>query len=133
MDINITKFVSEVCPSDLSASMAEIGQSAGSDTWRAAVDESAGYPLIGDENLEEFKEYIGAFGAWSDDEIDAMLPDELNALFLQLVAGDLREHMGLKFGARPTAADWAAYEQKCEAGDGANFYRADDGQVFYSF
>jgi hypothetical protein len=127
MEINITKFVSEVCPSDLSASMAEIGQSAGSDTWRAAMDESAEYPYIHDETRDTFKEYISGFGAWTTEEIEAMRPLELNALFLQLVAGDLREHMHLKFGARPTAADWAAYE----AGDGARFYRADDGQVFY--
>lgn len=93
MEINITKFYREATPNDYSASVAEIGNNAGPDTWRAANDDSAEYFILDtDEKREAFRDYIRGFGAWDESEITGFSDTALNALCIQFVAGDLREH-----------------------------------------
>lgn len=93
MEINITNFYCNACPRDYSASVAEIGRNAGADTWRAAMDDSADYPILDTaEKREAFKEYIQGFGAWDDTEIAAFTDTALNALCIQFVSGDIREY-----------------------------------------
>ncbi len=92
MEVNITQFFNEACPRDYSASVAEIGNNAGKATWEAANEDSAEYMLIDtDEKRDALRQHVRGFGAWSDDEIAAWTDIELNALFIQLVSGDMRE------------------------------------------
>ena len=57
------------------------------------------------------REWIKASGGWSDTERDALSDDDLNALFLQLVTGDMRE-CGLDDADLDEFA-WDEYEDEC--------------------
>lgn len=128
MEINISKFFEECAPMDYSASVAEIGQDAGRATWSAACDDAPDYDHLNtEEKREAFRAHVGDFGAWSDDEIAAWSDDEIAALFLQMVAGDIREA-----GLDTSAPDWVEYENGAEAGAHAGrIFRGDDGQIYY--
>jgi len=90
-DINITRFYNEAAPMDYSASVMEIGANAGRDTWQAAVEDAPDYNLLNnDDDRDEFRAHVKGFGAWSDEEIAAWSDTELNALFIQLISGDIR-------------------------------------------
>lgn len=94
MEINITSLMER--SSDMSyyaASAAELGDDAGSITWSNAMDCVEEEPLIKEEEVGEFRDYVRTFGAWEDDEIDSWSIQECNALCLQLIAGDIREYM----------------------------------------
>ena len=126
MELNITKFFNEAAPMDYSASQAELGPSAGADTWRAACDDSEEYPLLDtEEKREAYRADLKGYGAWSEEEIAAMSDRDLNALCIQFIASAMREadidHTSEDF-------DWAAYEASENAG---RFYRCDDGDVYY--
>lgn len=91
MEIDITAFYRNACPKDYSASIAEIGENAGADTWRAAIDDSMDYLMLDtDEKRDAFRQYIFGFGAWTHEEIQAWTNIEINALFIQLVSGAMR-------------------------------------------
>mgnify|MGYP001194031171 CR=1 FL=1 len=93
MEINITRFYNEAAPMDYSASIAEIGQDAGPSTWRAALDDAPDYNMLDtDDKRDAFRTHVKAFGAWSDEEIAAWDTTQLNALFIQFVAGDMRNN-----------------------------------------
>lgn len=127
-EINITRFFNEATPKDYSASIAEIGRDAGPATWAAAMEDSNEYPLITEENREEFKAYIRGFGAWDDEEIAAMSETALNALCIQMVSGDIREA-----GLDQESPNWAQYEADSEAGRvKGNLFKGDDGQIYFS-
>ncbi|OYW62710.1 MAG: hypothetical protein B7Z31_00120 [Rhodobacterales bacterium 12-65-15] len=118
---------------DYSASVAEIGANAGADTWRAAVDDSPDYMLLDtDEKREAFRGHVRGFGGWDDAEIAAWSDVELNALFLQMIAGDMRE-AGLHAGM--TAEEWQAYQEAAEAGRCASNIcggpLSTDGEIYY--
>jgi len=131
MDIDITAFFNGAAPMDYSASVAEIGASAGADTWRAACDDSTDYPILDtDEKRDAFRSFVRSSGGWGDAEIAAWPDAELNALCLQWIAGDMREG-GLS--ADMSDEQWAEYEAKARAGKCAGrIYRADDGWVYFS-
>jgi hypothetical protein len=72
-----------------SASAAEMGDNAGRITWNNAKD---GPQLLRDDaQREAFKEWIADFGAWNEEEREAFTDQELNALLVQFVSGDIRE------------------------------------------
>ena len=126
MEINVTKFIAEAAPKDYSASVAELGQDAGRVTWGHAVEDSAEYMLLDtEEKREAFRSWVAGFGAWSDEEIAGWPDIELNALFLQFIASEQREH-GLT--AESTTEDWAAYEHSDTTG---NLFRAEDGEIYF--
>jgi hypothetical protein len=130
MEIDITRFCAENAPADYSASVAEIGDNAGTITWDAAKNEALrAPPLTTDEQLEALRVYVKGFGAWSDAEIAAWTPAECNALFIQLVSGDLRE-ADLE---NPNDDDaWQEYERRANAGDCAGqLFRDAAGRVYY--
>lgn len=90
-EINVTRFYREAAPMDYSASRAEIGQDAGPTTWRAAIDDAPDYNMLDtDDKRDAFRAHVKGFGAWTDEEIAAWSTTELNALFIQFVAGDMR-------------------------------------------
>ncbi len=126
-EINITRFFREACARDYSASVAEIGANAGADTWRAAMDDCEDYLMLDTpELIESFKDHIANFGAWDSDEIAAMDSRSCNALFIQLVSGDMRE-----CDLDCENPDWQAYENNDSLAH--NIFCADDGQIYYSF
>lgn len=124
MELNITRFFLEAAPMDYSASVAEIGRDAARDTWQAALDDAAEWALLDtDEKRAAFRAHALGFGAWSADEIAAWTDTELNALCLQMVAGDIREA-----GLDTLEPDWAAYDASANAG---RIGYGLDGEVYY--
>jgi hypothetical protein len=111
MELNITRFFRDAAPMDYSASRAEIGNDAAKLTWRAAVDDSESFMLLDtDDKRDAFRAHVREFGAWSQEEIAAWSAVELNALLLQMIAGDMREPVG-----------------QCSS----RISRGDDGDVYY--
>jgi hypothetical protein len=75
---------------EFSHSRAEGGQNAGPDTWNAAL--KGPRPLLKtEEEREAFHEFIAETGAWSAEERAHWTDNEGDALFLQFIAGDVRE------------------------------------------
>lgn len=128
--INITNFFKNATMMDYSASAVEIGNNAGTVTWRNACNAADEWLLLDDdEKREAFKEWIKYFGAWSDDECEAWSDDELNALFLQFVSGDIRE--GFKWSDVDDI--WTNYQELAYRGTvSSNIWRDDAGNIFYS-
>lgn len=125
MEINITSLFTsgEYCPRDYSASVAEIGNNAGQITWQAAMESEYGF-LDTPEKLDAFRDHIQGFGAWSEEEITDWDVTECNALFVQLVSGDIREA-----GLDVDNPDWDEYE----ANDNIphNIFQGIDGNIYY--
>lgn len=127
MEIDITDFFNNAAPMDYSASVMEIGRNAGPDTWRAAVEDSPDHMMIDtDDKRESFKAHIRGFGAWDDAEIAAWSDVELNALFLQMVSGDMRDA-----DLHPDMSDeeWGAYEANEQVA--RNISPGADGRIYY--
>ena len=62
-------------------------------------------------------------GGWNDEEIAAWSDNELNALFIQLVSGDIRE-MG--------NSTWEEYAALSEAGQVSGcLFETQDGSIIY--
>ena len=131
MQINITRFFNEANAFEFSRSEAEAGKNAGPDSWRNAMQEAERAPLLTTpEELEALRLYVKDFGAWSPEEIAAWSPVEVNALFVQLVSGDIRE-AGLD--SDPDAEDWEEYESRSQGGQcSGNIWKNDAGEIFYS-
>lgn len=89
MEIEITSLLDE----DRFAfahSQAEGGENAGRNTWQAALDGPR--PLLTTpEQFEALRDHVRGFGAWSEEEIEAWDENECQAIFLQMIAGDVRE------------------------------------------
>lgn len=130
MELNITEFFRTAAPMDYSASAAELGDDAGRQTWRAALEDSPDYPLLDtEEKREAFRDHIRGLGAWDDAEVATWSNRELVALLLQMIAGDIRD---ADLSPDSDDADWIAYEARAAAGQCAsNIFRADDGAVYY--
>jgi hypothetical protein len=91
MEINITSLL-ETDLFAFSHSAHEGGENAGRNTWNAAKDEAATAPLLQTpEQLDAMRGWAKRSGGWNKEEIAAWDDCELNALFLQLIAGDVRE------------------------------------------
>lgn len=88
MTINLSPLLFEDA-FDYSASRAELGDNAGQITWNNAKQAPA--CLKTPEEIEAFRDWVADFGAWSSEEIAAWNATECNALFVQFVAGDIRE------------------------------------------
>ncbi len=128
MEINITRFVTDCDAYDFSGSVAERGEHADRDTWNNAKRESVDSPLLTTpEQLNALREYVKGFGAWDRDEIASWNDVECNALFIQLISGDIRE-MGLN-DTFLDEFDWNEYESNDQLQH--NIYHCDDGQIYY--
>lgn len=123
MEIDITRFVNDADPFEFSASLAERG---GHETWRNAVAEGESSPLLTTpEQLDALRAYMKGFGAWDDEEIAAWTDAECNAIFIQLISGDMREAGNIDLDD----FDWEAYE----ADDSLShtIFLGDDGRIYY--
>lgn len=127
-ELNITAFWQSAAPADYSASQAELGRDAGKITWDHAVEDSPEYMLLtNDEQRDAFRRHVMDFGAWTPEEIGQWSDTELNALLLQMIAGDIRDT-----GMEPDSWNWAEYEKGAERGTySGRLFRADSGDVYY--
>lgn len=131
MEINITEYVENAEMFDFSASVAERGRNAGPETWVNAKAEAERNQMLAADQLPAFRDYMRGFGAWDDTEIDSWDATECNALFIQLVAGDMREAESLCPGDGPASIDWAEHEKLAERGTIAGRMYCVGDQVFY--
>lgn len=131
MEINITSLFREIDAPLCSGSRFELGDNAGQITWDNSIETAKEFSLLDtDEKRQAFRDYVKGFGAWDADEIAAWNDLELNALFVQLIAGDMRES-GLD-DCHADDIDWQAYEQGASEGQyNGNIYKGDNGQIFY--
>ena len=130
MEIDITDFFNNAGMIDYSASAAEIGQDAGTVTWRQACEDSPSYNMLdtGDKQ-DAFRSYVKGFGAWSVEEIAAWTDTEANALLMQMIAGDVRES---DLEPDSDAEAWEFYYQRASKGEiSGRMTRGDDGRIYY--
>lgn len=128
MEINITEFFNTERPRDYSASVAEIGANAGRYTWQAAMERAQDDPVFLDteEKLYTMRQFAKSSGGWNAEEIAAWSAQEVNALFIQWLSGDMRE-CGFDKGA-----SWEDVEQRQQAGQApSNLFKGTDGQVYF--
>lgn len=131
MEIDITTFFENADPFEFSRSCAEGGQNAGPETWAAALREGAESPILKTkEELDALRDHCKGFGAWTPEEIAAWSPAECNALFIQMISGDMRE-AGFE-NCFPDEIDWTDYEKRSEKGTiNGLISRSVDGRVYY--
>lgn len=108
MEIDITSLL-ETDMFPFSHSQAEGGQNAGPETWQAALNGPR--PLLSTpEEFAAFRDHVRDFGAWEHEEIDGWDENECQALFLQLIAGDVRQCPaileGVHFEERNHVNEW---------------------------
>ena len=137
MEIDITDLFQALAETNLmlfSASRAEMGEDAGSHTWANCMDradpEEDGYiALLDDEDkLTALRDHCRSLGAWDDEDIAAWTKQVCEAIFIQLIVGDMREA-----DLDPEDPDWEAYEKFCENQGGRLFGgpMSTDGRVYY--
>jgi hypothetical protein len=128
MEINITKFYNEAFPKDYSASVMEIGNNAGKQTWQAANDDSEDYMMLDNtDKLDAMREHIRGFGAWNDNEISEMSDIELNALLIQMISGDIRNCC-----LNEDRNDWVGYQEQMNDGQiSGRIFVGNFGEVYY--
>lgn len=121
MEINISKFM-RADPAMYSGSVAELGDNAGKITWNNAKE--SGYTLLDTpDKLEAMRKWALSSGGWDAEEIAAWSDVEINALFIQLVAGDMREK---------GESTWAEYQEQSEAGQVSGaLFKGIDGEIYY--
>jgi hypothetical protein len=127
LELDITDFFNSEYPRDYSASIAELGLSAGQYTWQAANDNAPRYNYVTDENRDEVISHFEAYGAWDREELEAHSNDELCAMLIQDISAAMRESgMQLPW-------DWALYRQYCEDGvcSGRISQGVDESKVFF--
>ena len=129
MEIGITDFVTDCDAYDFSASIAERGSNVGRETWAAAISQAEAHPLlVTPEALAAMRQWAKETGAWAAGEIAEWSSDEVNALFIQLVAGDMRviglDCCDFDWGAHGPAACGPIYPCGIEG-------HKDFGRIFY--
>lgn len=129
MELDITDFFNTCEPKAYSASIAEIGEDAGTITWQNAIDRSEEDMLLDtEEKRDAFKAYIRGFGAWDDEEIAAWSHEELNALLIQFISGDMREdglHANMEY------EEWNALDPENSIGRIYGGPLTTDGRVYF--
>ncbi len=127
MELNITAYsTNDLTPKDFSASRAEIGDNAGRDTWNAAMEESEDLTLLKtSEEIEALKADVISMGM-EEEEIQALSNQETNALFLQVISGDIRECSEY---LEQSPIDWEGYEK--EENKGGRLYQGIDNEIYY--
>lgn len=131
MEIDVTRLVTEADAFEFSASIAERGVNAGKETWANSLEEAKARPLLSDDQLDEARDWARDFGAWDDEQIDAWSADEVNALVVQYVAGNLREIEALCMGD-DGEIDWAKAEAMSSEGRiSGNIWPGGDGRFWF--
>jgi hypothetical protein len=111
MEIELTA-LADLDAFPLSHSRMEGGENAGRNTWQASLEAADETSLLDTpDKLDAMRDFARASGGWGDEETAAWTPQEVNALFLQWIAGDVRQC--------PAALEGITYEER-------------DGQWFHS-
>ena len=131
MEIDITSFMLDADPFDFSASRAERGDDAGPQTWRNAMREADTTPLLTtSDQLDALRQWARESGGWTRKEIAAWSDQKCNALFIQIISGNMRE-AGMD-ECDLEDFDWAAYEEAERQGRiSGGIYRTSDGKFFF--
>ena len=130
MEININKyFENELCPSDFSASVVEMGQDAGVLTWSYPNEEAQDTILLTTfEQFAEFIDHVESMGMDFSEDEKPMTGIELNALFIQLISGNIRESEGLS----EYPINWDLYEEEANYGQiSSNIFKGTDSNIYY--
>ena len=125
MEINVTKLMAQ--PTDLatlSGSVMELGENAGAITWQNALKRADRQPLLQRSQIDKARDYFAMFGAWDDKELRSMGHVHINALLIQMVAGDAREYL-----AAEEANELEEYNESC----GGSLYQSDDGTEWFYY
>jgi hypothetical protein len=136
MEIDITDFFKNAEPAEFSASRAELGDNVGRITWDNAKAEAASAPLLtSDDELQALRDHAQSMGFGAD--VQAYGAEECNALFIQLVSGDMRELESLCMGD-DGEINWTEARALSEQGTiGGSIYPCDIeghesfGRIFY--
>lgn len=137
MEINITQLISRetFSPWELCNSVANLGEDAANVTWRNSLAQAKEEPLVltTQEEMDAFLSFVKESGGWTQEERDAWSEDEVRALFIQWVSGDIRECFGDNLPKDPKEWDWEDYEVESERGSVPStlFFHADTGQLFF--
>lgn len=129
MEIDITDFVMNEEPFNYSASAAEMGTRAGQITWLNAKEEGARKPLLTtEEQLQALRDHVEDMGFGG--EVQGYDANACNALFIQLISGDMRE-AGMD-DVDLEDFDWTEYTARSEQGQvSGSIYRGDNGRIYY--
>lgn len=128
MKINITALLDQD-QFALSHSAHEGGENAGRNTWNASLKRAKETTLLDSpEKLQAMRDFARSSGGWNEEEVNAWTPQEVNALFLQWIAGDCRE-----LGADSLEyIDWEEVkEDQREGRIPSNLFRSDSGEVYF--
>jgi hypothetical protein len=133
MEINIASLLSrsDFDPAECSGSRAELGDDAGRITWQNSMAAAAVPPVLLDtpEKLDAMRDFARSSGGWTQEEVDAWSAQEVNALLVQWVAGDIRQAFD---DAEPADWDWVDYEKRAERGSvPSSLSRGADGAVYF--
>jgi hypothetical protein len=93
LELNITRYFEENDPYYMSGSVYNLGSDAAKFTWNNSLAASDGELLTSDEALQEVRDWLKSFGAWTDAEIFTYTTNELEALVLQEAASEINEMM----------------------------------------
>ena len=128
MEIDITTLLEMDCFT-LSHSVAEGGENAGQNTWNASKKQAQNTQLLNTPaKLQAMRDFARESGGWNKEEIAAWNENELNALFLQWISGDVRE-----LGADSLDnIDWEeAEEMQCEGKAPSNIFKDKSGRIYF--
>lgn len=132
MEIDITALVTDAELPSLSGSVAELGANAGKITWSNSMAEAASKPLLTEDQLDAARDWAREFGAWDDEHIDGWSAQEVNALVIQYVAGNLREIEALCSDDKGEI-DWVKAEEMAARGTiSGNVFPGSDGRFYFS-
>lgn len=129
-DLDVTTFVLTQYPQRYAANAVELGVDAGAITWNAAVAYATTHPDMLGDAVDDWKQEVRSLGAWTDDECASWPEVHWVALFVQFLAGDMRE-AGLYPGNPPSV--WAQYYDLAAHGRAhGRLDRTGDGRIIYS-
>ena len=125
MEIDITDFVTHGETWGFSGSVMTHGANAGPDTWAASKEQAKREPMLTtEEQLQAMRDFALSSGGWDEEGVAKWDADELNALLIQWIAGDMREN-GMD-ECDIADFDWAAHQREVEFGEVCGrIYRVD--------
>lgn len=125
MEIKVTEYVKNVDCRQFSDSIHNSGlENIGLLTWNNAVRQIEAESLITADQQQEARDWLAGFGAWSDDEIKGWQDNEVEALLLQFIAGDIQE--------MEMFATYEEYQEAAEAGQvSSRLFKTGDDEWFY--
>ena len=108
----------------LSGSVAELGPNAATLTWDNSKRYAEAHPLLKTpEQIQEAKDYLRGFGAWSGEEIAGWSDAEVRAMVVQNIAARIREMEHFDH--------YEAFKRAAEQGSvSGEVYKGDDGRWY---